>query len=450
MRFGRRDIVVCGAGALFLAAAIWLSLTPALRISGAAAEGYTQATRAYDDAVAAGDLSRAGDWVTGNALIQLRSQVALDAQEGYLIRTTRSPSSFQLLDGSDGSASVQVRETGVEKLEFAPPPGNAIAATRDRTYDRVITLRRNGSGYQLANQSETSAPAGWWELWAKTVARGLLVAGAALLLVGLWVLRRRRPAVAGGAPVPGSQPASEVPRLPDAPDRNTITCFGGLRVTVDGEDMTSRLLARPVVAFIWVFLLAHEIRHPGARLSRASLAEEVFPGLPSQTQRQRLRDRLRDIREALPPAVGAAVVQVGDAIGFDPVGWSVDAVDLQRLALAMRTSASDHGRDLWLTFEQRWNGEFIPEWEELEAITEGRGTSHEFIAELRVELEAALVDTLNVAVARLLVVGDAVTAIRVAERASNLRPDREDVRNILARAYAQAGRHQAAADAEAL
>jgi hypothetical protein len=85
VRFGRRDIVLFCTGALFLAAAAWLSLTPALPLSGAAADGYAQATRAYDDAVAAGDLSRAADWVTANALIQLRSQVALDAQEGYLV-----------------------------------------------------------------------------------------------------------------------------------------------------------------------------------------------------------------------------------------------------------------------------------------------------------------------------------------------------------------------------
>ena len=450
MRLGRRDIVVFGAGALFLAAALLLSLTPTLPLGGAAAEGYTQATRAYDDAVAAGDLSRAGDWVTGNALIQLRSQVALDAREEYLVRTTRSPSSFQLLDGSDGSASVQVREIGVERLEFAPPPGNAVTATRDRTYDRVVTLRRNSSGYQLANQSETSGPAGWWDLWAKTAARGLLVAGAAVLLVGLWVLRRRRPVVAGEAPVPGSKPAPEVPPVPIAPDRNTITCFGGLRVTVDGEDLTSQLLARPVVAFIWVYLLAHVIRRPDARIPRAGLAEEVFPGLPSQTQRDRLRDRLRDIRTALPSPLSECIVQSGDAVGFDARGWSVDAIDLVRLAQLSRTAPAHEIPGGWPSIEHQWSGEFIPEWEDLERITEGRGTSHELIGELRISLEGALVDTLNVGVGQLLVLGDTGAAVRIAERASALRPDREDVRNNLARAYSQAGRHQAAAETEGL
>jgi Tetratricopeptide repeat len=345
---------------------------------------------------------------------------------------------------------VQVREIGLERLEFAPPPGNAVTATRDRTYDRVITLRRNGSGYQLANQSETSGPAGWWELWAKIVARGLLVAGAAVLLAGLWVVRRRRPAVAGDAPVPGSQPASEVPPVPIAPDRNTITCFGGLRVTVHGEDLTSMLLARPVVAFIWVYLLAHEIRRPDARIPRAGLAEEVFPGLPSQTQRDRLRDRLRDIRTALPPILSECIVQTGEAVGFDAGGWSVDAIDLVRLAQLSRTAPPGDIPGGWASVERQWSGEFIPEWEDLERITEGRGTSHELIGEIRTSLEGALVDTLNVGIGQLLVLGDTGAAIRIAERARALRPDREDVRNNLARAYSQAGRHQAAAETEGL
>jgi DNA-binding SARP family transcriptional activator len=67
---------------------------------------------------------------------------------------------------------------------------------------------------------------------------------------------------------------------------------------------------------------------------------------------------------------------------------------------------------------------------------------------LRLEIEASLVDVLTTAAEWLLRLGDAVTAVRIAEWASSLRPDREDVRSSLMRAYAQAGRHQAAAEAE--
>jgi hypothetical protein len=400
--------------------------------------------------VASGDLSTAADKVTGNALIQLRSQIALDAEEGYLVRMTRSPASFELLDGSDGAASVQIREVGVEVLAFAPPPGTAVTATRDRKYNRVITLTRGGSGYQLANQSETSAPAGWWDLWARTLARGVLVAAAAASLVAFWLVGPRgvsTQTAPAGIESPNPRAVAATPMVPDG---NSIICFGGLRIRAGGEDLTAKLMARPVVAFIWVYLLAHEIRRPDARMPRAGLAEEVFPGLPSQTQRDRLRDRFRDIRTALPPALSECIVQSGDAVGFDARGWSVDAIDLVRLAQLSRTAPPGDIPGGWASVERQWSGEFIPEWEELERITEGRGTSHELIDELRIELDGALVDTLNAGVGQLLVLGDTGAAVRIAERASALRPDREDVRNNLARAYSQAGRHQAAAETEGL
>ncbi len=63
-------------------------------------------------------------------------------------------------------------------------------------------------------------------------------------------------------------------------------------------------------------------------------------------------------------------------------------------------------------------------------------------------MEGSLVDALLVAVNQLLTLGDAAAAVRIAERASAVRPDREDVRNGLARAYAQAGRHGAAVGVE--
>jgi len=59
-----------------------------------------------------------------------------------------------------------------------------------------------------------------------------------------------------------------------------------------------------------------------------------------------------------------------------------------------------------------------------------------------------LVDVSTAAAVRLLVLGDAATGLWIAERAGILRPDREDFHHTLARAYAQAGRHNAAADAE--
>ena len=361
-----------------------------------------------------------------------------------MLKTTRSPTRFELLSGSDGAQFVQVRESGVQHLDIAQAPGNAVIATRERTYSRVVSLTRAGNHYQLSNLGETSAPAGWPDQWGGLLIRALLLAAAAGLALAAMIRHRGAgrpiPQVAASANIPIAQ--SPVPD--DSVVERSIKCFGGLAIHDHGEDLTPRLLARRVVAFIWVYLLALEIRNPGARTTRGALADEVFPGLPSQTQRERMRDRLRDIRSNLPESLANCIVQGTDGVGFDPTGWAIDAVQLRDLPL----TASPLSPDVQDGLERRWTGTLLQEWEDLERVTEGRGASHELIGDLRLEMEGSIVDALLTAVNQLLRLSDANAAVRLAERASALRPDREDARNSLARAYAQAGRHDAAAEAE--
>jgi len=195
-----------------------------------------------------------------------------------------------------------------------------------------------------------------------------------------------------------------------------------------------------VLAFIWMYLLVREIGEEGSSVSRAALAEEIFPGLASRAQRERLRDRLRDARQYLPPRIAASVVVTGDTVSFDVRGWAIDALQLRTAARRAREgepgSVSD-GQD-------RWQGVLLPEWEELAVVTEGRGSSGELIEQLRLDLEGDLVGLLAVDAEAELTAGRAEAAVRLAERARTLRPDREDVRRVLTRAYAETGRHEAA------
>jgi hypothetical protein len=154
------------------------------------------------------------------------------------------------------------------------------------------------------------------------------------------------------------------------------------------------------------------------------LAEEVFPGLPSQTQRERLRDRLRDIRTDLPESLANSIVQGNDAVGFDPTGWAIDALELRGLARTASSAPLESPLGSGSGLEHRWSGTLLQEWEDLERVTEGRGASHELIGDLRLEMEGSPVDALLVAVNQLLTLGDAAAAVRIAERASAVRPDR--------------------------
>ena len=443
----REEVAFCAVAAILPLGAAWLSVPPSPPPGGSASSDYSTATRIYDDAVAAGDAGKAADWVTGNALIELRAQISTDSQEALVIKTLRSPARFELLSGSDGAQFVQVREAGVQHLDIAQARGNAVIATRERTYTRVVSLTRAGGHYQLSNLSETSAPAGWVDLWGGLLVRGLLLVAAVALGLIAVVRRRVRRAVQqvsdreevslARSPVPAEEVLER-----------RIRCFNGLAITDHGEDLTPTLLARRVVAFIWVYLLALEIQRPGSRTTRAALADEVFPGLPSQTQRERLRDRLRDIRAGLPESLANCIIQGNDAVGFDPTGWAIDALELRDLAAANSVVQVAAQPGTAADLEHRWPGTLLMEWEDLERVTEGRGSSHEMIDQLRLDMERSLADALQAAVKHLLTIGDAPTAVRLAERAIALRPDREDLRQSLARAYAQAGRHGAAADAQ--
>ena len=117
--------------------------------------------------------------------------------------------------------------------------------------------------------------------------------------------------------------------------------------------------------------MACELQRPGARLTRAALAAEVFPGLPVQTQRGRLRDRLRDIRADFPQALAGCIMQDGDAIGFDASGWRVDAVQLRAVTKRVRRDRPANIAAGWASVEHSWTGTLLPEWEDLEKVTEG-------------------------------------------------------------------------------
>jgi hypothetical protein len=53
-------------------------------------------------------------------------------------------------------------------------------------------------------------------------------------------------------------------------------------LTAGQEDVTAALLGRKVLAFLWLQLLARNLRNPHDTITRASLADELSPGLDSR------------------------------------------------------------------------------------------------------------------------------------------------------------------------
>jgi DNA-binding SARP family transcriptional activator len=223
-----------------------------------------------------------------------------------------------------------------------------------------------------------------------------------------------------------------------------IRALGGLRILADGADVTSTLLDRKVLAFLWLHLLARKLRNPNDTITRASLADELSPGLDNSTQRSRLRGRLSELRNELPPALGRRVEVAGERIGLDLVGCQVDVVELLE---AERTFGSSNGV---LSAEQLKAVEavvsdakatFLPEWDDLEQrVNSGRGAAGEVVAELRHRVDAASATLLRVLGSGYLAHGKADAAVTALERALELSPDNESVARSLVVACLQTGR----------
>jgi len=74
---------------------------------------------------------------------------------------------------------------------------------------------------------------------------------------------------------------------------------GRLRILADGRDVTQRLNEQPRLEFLLSFLLARVARGDQPAIDRTSLADEIAPGLPTGSQRARLRKQLYAIQAAL-------------------------------------------------------------------------------------------------------------------------------------------------------
>lgn len=71
--------------------------------------------------------------------------------------------------------------------------------------------------------------------------------------------------------------------------RLRVQTLGGLRICLNGEDLTARQLARPTVSYLWQYLLRRAIQEPRRVISGSAEADEVYPGIHPETEHARTR-----------------------------------------------------------------------------------------------------------------------------------------------------------------
>jgi hypothetical protein len=324
-----------------------------------------------------------------------------------------------------------------------------------RHFDNRYWMSQEGGRYQIADVSQSLAnvsaldefwgSGGWWRLVLALLIAGVATVRVARRLPPAAVREATKPAVA--QPVPGGvENATQAP----SDRRVRVQTFGALHLWADGKDLASELLARRVLAFMWLCLFGRAINDPDSHITRGLFGEEMFPRIAPGDQRKRVRDNLGNMRKEMPGQLSAAVKSDGDLVSFDLSGFQVDAVDLLSLARSVQAGEKLNGARLGQaqSLVIASAGLFIPVWDELVSMEVGRDSMKEFMAELRLRLENARVGLMVAIGTARLGAGENAAAVAPLKEANELRGDREDVARLLARAYRLSGQEARASELE--
>lgn len=242
-------------------------------------------------------------------------------------------------------------------------------------------------------------------------------------------------------------PAASAPQSRFAP---TIRTIGRIQVVTDGGDLTSALLRKPVVGFLWLYLMTRSVWKPGDQITRAALIDEVAHGV--KDPRARLRGYVKDLSDLPQPIGGLIKAKPNDElVGFALDGIDADYSELSALAQRARETNGSLPGDLMAQAQavltELGAGEFLPGFEEMEKrATNGRGVAGQIVAEARVLIDNLRAD-LAVAVGEaLLDRGQAAQAVALLEPIVKRSEDRDDVARTLSTALREVGQHDRAAE----
>jgi DNA-binding SARP family transcriptional activator len=249
---------------------------------------------------------------------------------------------------------------------------------------------------------------------------------------------------ANDAPEVESTAATSVPR------HLRIRTFGRLQLLQAGQDYAPLLMAKKMLAFIWLYLFVRRLLEPEGLVNRGAFAEEYSPGLSAPKQNKRLRGRLTDINEDLPPILSSRVISDRLHLHLDLSNSSIDIVRLQEVARLCVDQKGMMAADLVAEARrmlEETEGELLPGWMDIEAETNGgRGGAKEYVRALREVAETARVDLMGSLAVHHMARQEPRKAIPLLERALEHQPDREDLARKLVAAYMETGQHTRAAD----
>lgn len=222
-----------------------------------------------------------------------------------------------------------------------------------------------------------------------------------------------------------------------------IRTMGRLRLETDERGVTQRLNEQPRLEFLLSFLIARAVRHGDAGIERLGLADEVAPGFPAGSQRDRLRKQLHALQGTLGPQLKGLVRVNRTHVGLDLRQVHVDVMALlemgqlvsRRSALIDEELADKITKQLELT-----TGEFLSGFSELEQqVTEGRGSASQVVEEARLLIAGYRADLVRVLAEYQAAIGRPRASIAYLQTALIQSPERQDLARLLVAAYLQTG-----------
>jgi DNA-binding SARP family transcriptional activator len=178
-------------------------------------------------------------------------------------------------------------------------------------------------------------------------------------------------------------------------------------------------------------LLAYLALHPGQLQARDKLAALLWGDASDERARHSLRQALLTLRQALPRAVAASLVEEADAVGVNPAAVEVDVAVFERLTAAATPDALEQAAALY-------RGDL------LEGITVEEAPFEEWLRTERERLRELAVDNVAKLLGHLIKVGAVDQAVQMAMKLLALDPAQEPVHRTLMRLYARQGRRGAA------
>ncbi len=240
-------------------------------------------------------------------------------------------------------------------------------------------------------------------------------------------------------PLDSTNDEPEPVRPPAELELHTI---GRLELRAGDKDLTANLLEHPVLAFMWLHLLARLAAGADRRLDRSALSDEVWPRLDTATQKERFRNQLRAIRK-LPSPLANRVQTEGDLVGLDLSGCDFDVNRLRALAAEAQGAGIMSPRLLrraTTLLDEVGTGLFLPGWEEIEhRVTGGRGGAAELVNSARRQVADHRADLALALAEGHLAAGRPANSVKVLETAKVGAPHREDLIHLLISAYVRTG-----------